>query len=101
MTAVSVDLVEVETRSGPVTVRPSAPARLAVRAVRGYQHLASGRPSPCRYVPSCSTYAVEAMQVHGMLRGGWFACRRLARCHPWGSHGHDPVPDPADHTWSH
>ncbi len=67
-------------------------ARLLRAGVRAYQRLASGRPSPCRYVPSCSTYAVEALERHGAVRGGWYATRRLCRCHPWGNHGYDPVP---------
>jgi putative membrane protein insertion efficiency factor len=86
--------VEVTTASGPVQVSPSLPARGLVRVITLYQHAAGGKPSPCRYVPSCSTYAIEAVQVHGAARGSWLAARRLARCHPWGSHGHDPVPDP-------
>jgi putative membrane protein insertion efficiency factor len=65
--------------------------------VRGYQHLRAGRPSPCRYQPTCSSYALEALEVHGAARGSWLAIRRLSRCHPWGGHGWDPVPRPADH----
>jgi putative membrane protein insertion efficiency factor len=68
-------------------------ARAEVAAVRGYQKLTAGRPSPCRYVPSCSTYALEALEGHGAIRGSWLTVRRLARCHPWGGHGFDPVPD--------
>ena len=86
--------VEVATTTGTVTVTPSAPARGLVKLIMLYQHAAGGKPSPCRYVPGCSTYAIEAVQVHGAVRGSWLATRRLARCHPWGSHGHDPVPDP-------
>jgi putative membrane protein insertion efficiency factor len=48
--------------------------------------------SNCRYAPSCSEYAVEALRRHGAVRGTWIALRRVARCHPWGGHGHDPVP---------
>lgn len=71
-------------------------------AVVGYQHLRAGRPSPCRYQPTCSSYAVEALEVHGAARGSWLAIRRISRCHPWGGHGWDPVPEPrhrpgADH----
>ncbi len=66
----------------------------AMRAlVRGYQVLRAGRPSPCRYLPSCSEYAVEALEVHGAARGGWLAVRRICRCNPWGGHGYDPVPE--------
>ncbi|GAB7127259.1 membrane protein insertion efficiency factor YidD [Amantichitinum ursilacus] len=46
----------------------------------------------CRYAPSCSQYAIEAVGKYGALKGGWLTMRRLARCHPWGGHGHDPVP---------
>lgn len=60
--------------------------------LRSYQAVRNGRPSPCRFVPSCSTYAVEAIEVHGLLRGGLLALRRLGRCHPFGGRGFDPVP---------
>ncbi len=65
-----------------------------------YQRLAAGRPSPCRYVPSCSTYAREALAHHGAARGSWLTVRRLVRCAPWGGHGYDPVPgvpEPVSH----
>lgn len=69
-----------------------------IGAIRLYQGLRSGRLSPCRYFPSCSAYAVEAIDVHGPLRGGWLAARRLARCRPGGGRGVDPVPSPAART---
>ena len=50
--------------------------------------------SRCRFTPSCSEYALEALKVHGACRGSWLALRRLARCHPWGDCGWDPVPAP-------
>jgi putative membrane protein insertion efficiency factor len=70
----------------------SAPANVLRRAVRGYQHVRAGRPSPCRFEPSCSNYALEALDTHGAVRGSWLSIRRLSRCHPWGGHGWDPVP---------
>ena len=70
----------------------SPAARALDRLVRGYQYLAAGRTSPCRYVPSCSAYAREALAAHGAARGSWFAARRIGRCHPWGGQGYDPVP---------
>ncbi len=48
----------------------------------------------CRYAPSCSEYALEAIQLHGSWKGGKLALKRIARCHPWGGHGFDPVPGP-------
>ena len=73
----------------------SWPARVLRLGVRGYQLSRGERPSACRYWPSCSQYAVEALELHGAARGSWLAARRLARCHPWAGHGVDPVPEPA------
>lgn len=52
-----------------------------------------GPTAGCRYTPTCSAYALEALQTHGALSGSWLATRRLCRCHPWGGCGHDPVPE--------
>jgi putative membrane protein insertion efficiency factor len=68
-------------------------ARLLVTLVRGYQVVISPLlPASCRYTPSCSQYAVEALQRHGALKGSWLAARRLGRCHPFRAGGYDPVP---------
>ena len=67
-------------------------AWLLAAPVRIYRAVRSGRPSPCRYVPTCSAYALEALREHGAARGAWLTVRRLARCQPWGGLGVDPVP---------
>jgi putative membrane protein insertion efficiency factor len=67
--------------------------------IRGYQILVSpvlsflgGPASGCRFHPTCSAYFLEAVECHGVVRGSWLGLRRLARCHPWGGKGFDPVP---------
>ena len=68
-------------------------ARVLLAIVRGYRILISPiRPPSCRYTPTCSAYAMEAIQTYGAGRGSWLATRRLLRCHPFHSGGHDPVP---------
>lgn len=49
-------------------------------------------PPTCRFTPTCSQYAAEALRKHGLFKGGWLSIIRLSKCHPWGGHGHDPVP---------
>ena len=68
-------------------------ARALVAGVRVYQAARLGRPSPCRYWPSCSNYAIEAIERHGAFRGSRLALARIGRCNPWGGHGVDPVPE--------
>ncbi|WP_262248979.1 membrane protein insertion efficiency factor YidD [Parapedobacter soli] len=66
---------------------------LFILLIRAYQLLLSPMlGASCRYTPTCSQYAVEAIRKHGPFKGGWLAVKRIARCHPWGGHGHDPVP---------
>ena len=68
-------------------------AKALVLIARGWQLGPSViLPPSCRYSPSCSAYAIEAISRYGALKGGWLAARRLLRCHPWGGSGCDPVP---------
>lgn len=68
-----------------------------ILAVRVYQAAWSSiTPPSCRYWPSCSGYAIEAIRRHGPLRGTWLAAKRFGRCGPWGGWGYDPVPEPVD-----
>ncbi|MAZ29074.1 MAG: membrane protein insertion efficiency factor YidD [Cytophagaceae bacterium] len=61
--------------------------------IRIYQRFISPiLPSACRYTPTCSHYAVEALQTHGIFKGSWLAAKRIASCNPWGGSGYDPVP---------
>ncbi|MCS0584924.1 membrane protein insertion efficiency factor YidD [Massilia pinisoli] len=71
--------------------------RLLVWLLRGYQLLVSPMLGQnCRFYPSCSSYAIEAVQVHGAARGSWLTLRRVCRCHPWNEGGVDPVPPRVD-----
>jgi uncharacterized protein len=68
-------------------------ARALIFIARGWQRGPSRvLPPSCRFQPSCSAYAITALQRYGALRGSWLAARRLLRCHPWGGSGPDPVP---------
>jgi hypothetical protein len=67
-------------------------ARAVLVVLRAYQGARAGAVSPCRFYPSCSAYAVEAVERHGALRGTWLAVRRVSRCRPFGGHGVDLVP---------
>jgi len=69
-----------------------SPRRAALLLISAYQGLRAGRPSPCRFYPSCSVYAAEAIETYGLSHGGWLALRRLLRCHPFGPSGVDLVP---------
>jgi putative membrane protein insertion efficiency factor len=60
--------------------------------IEAYQRAFAGRPSPCRFFPTCSHYAHEAFELHGTTRGGWLTLTRLLRCRPFGPSGFDPVP---------
>jgi len=77
--------------------RPSAAARMLMALITGYRRFISPLLGPrCRFAPSCSAYALEAVREHGALRGTWLAVRRIGRCHPFNPGGFDPVP-PALH----
>ncbi|WND04107.1 membrane protein insertion efficiency factor YidD [Temperatibacter marinus] len=72
------------------------------KLVRAYQLFISPLlGSNCRYEPSCSSYAMEALEKHGGLKGTWLTAKRILRCHPWGGHGYDPVPPVADGDHQH
>jgi putative membrane protein insertion efficiency factor len=81
-------------RQRPIGERGST--RAALFLVRAYQvTLSPVLGGQCRFTPTCSAYAAEAISTYGAMRGLWLALKRLARCHPWGGFGHDPVPAPS------
>ncbi len=72
-------------------------ARLLIAVIQGYRHMISPlRPPTCRFMPTCSQYAVDSVTEYGVLRGGWLALVRLAKCGPWHSGGWDPIPERSD-----
>ena len=77
----------------PEVSRAGVGSRAALGMIRGYKIFISPYfRGSCRFLPSCADYAAEAITRHGLLRGGWLAARRLARCHPLCAAGYDPVP---------
>ncbi len=76
--------------------RPSLGARVLVAFISLYRRTALVRAPRCRFHPTCSEYAGEAIRTHGALRGTWLAIRRIGRCHPWNAGGIDHVPAPRD-----
>lgn len=69
--------------------------RILIGVIRLYQvAISSWTPATCRFSPTCSAYAIDAIRGRGAARGGWLALRRITRCHPWGGYGYDPVPAP-------
>ncbi len=74
-------------------------ARILRATVRAYQlSLSALIGRQCRFLPTCSDYANEALQIHGAAAGTWLALKRLLRCHPWAAAGHDPVPPAPSHA---
>lgn len=68
-------------------------SKILILLIRGYQLIISPALGPhCRHVPTCSHYTIEAVKEWGFLKGFWLGLKRVARCHPWGTHGYDPVP---------
>jgi putative membrane protein insertion efficiency factor len=72
--------------------RPSVAARILMLPIRAWRLVSVHLPPRCRFHPSCSQYALEAITLHGAGRGSWLAIRRVGRCHPWHDGGLDPVP---------
>ena len=83
----------VTTQSGQQAGPASGPARAALALIRIYQLARIGRVSPCRFTPTCSQYAMQAVEHHGARRGLVLTARRLGRCRPGGPSGYDPIPE--------
>jgi uncharacterized protein len=78
----------------PARSRVSPAARVLMLPIRGWRLISAHLSPRCRFHPSCSAYALEALELHGAFRGTWLAVRRVLRCNPWGGSGLDPVPQP-------
>ena len=77
----------------PVSDKPSVLTNFIALPIRFYRiGISPLLPSRCRHLPTCSEYALEALEMHGPFRGLWLSIKRIGRCHPWGTHGYDPVP---------
>ena len=73
--------------------------QILIALIKVYRYAISPYLAPsCRYTPTCSSYAIEAIERHGIFRGSWLALRRVSRCHPWHEAGYDPVPENNDLT---
>lgn len=84
------------------SVKRSPLAWCFVSLVRFYQLVISPFLGPrCRFQPTCSSYALEAINLHGGVKGGWLALKRIVKCHPWGGFGYDPVPKGTNEAASH
>ncbi len=66
--------------------------KFGVFMIRAYQRGFAWMPPTCRFTPSCSEYTLQAVEKFGLIKGSWIGLKRIARCHPWGGSGHDPVP---------
>src|SRR4029077_1871140 len=81
--------------------RPGGAARILMLPIRAWRLVSVHLPPRCRFYPSCSQYALDALAIHGAVRGSWLAVRRVGRCHPWHDGGLDPVPPRHDHHDHH
>lgn len=90
------------TRTRALVLLRRLPSLLLMALVRGYQLFVSPLfAGSCRFYPSCSAYGLEALRVHGAVRGTWLTVRRLLRCHPWNPGGVDEVPSRGTHPHDH
>jgi putative membrane protein insertion efficiency factor len=101
VTAVSPSATEHTDCEARETRRASLLARFLMLPIRAYRLVSVHLPPRCRYFPSCSAYALEALEVHGAGRGTWLAVKRVGRCHPWHEGGLDPVPPAPNRRSSH